>query len=210
MPRLVLAIALLVVVGPASAQEAPSVVLAQRRFEQGRQAYGAGDFALALEAFKAAASVMPVPELSYNIGRCLEQLGREEEAAAHYRDFLRARPESDAGREVQARLDAIVARHPRASRRRAYAAPITVGGAALAVAVVATGLVASVAPALSDLKATGCDEPCDAVDRLKARAYAGYVLFGVAGAAAAVDVALWVLAARRPSVRAALVRLGTF
>lgn len=89
---------------------------------------------------------------------------------------------------------------PAEAKRRSLVAPLVVGALALAAAAAGTGLVLSVAPdynALADGPGR-CARPCDAslVEPLKTRAYVGYALWGVAGAAVAADVALWVLALR--------------
>ncbi|MSP61802.1 MAG: hypothetical protein EXR72_16005 [Myxococcales bacterium] len=85
-----------------------------------------------------------------------------------------------------------------------YVVPLVVGVAALAIAAAGTALVLTVRPQYDDLAsgANRCARPCDPslYSGLEARALAGYALWGVAGAAAAVDVVLWVLAPRRRTV----------
>ena len=92
------------------------------------------------------------------------------------------------------------------SSRRRFLAPGIVAGGALVLAVVGAGLVGSVKVDYDRLASgPGTCRPCsdDQVGPLKARAYAGYALFAVAGAAAIIDVVLWVRAARHPAARGA-------
>jgi hypothetical protein len=61
---------------------------------------------------------------------------------------------------------------------------------------IGASLVGTVATDLNQLKQAGCARPCREIDDLKARANAGYALFAFAGAAAMVDIVLWVVASR--------------
>jgi tetratricopeptide (TPR) repeat protein len=67
-------------------------------FQRGRARYQAGEYALALEAFKLAREEFPAPDLWVNIAQCLRKLDRPEEAVLAYHQFLRS---SDAPRELR-------------------------------------------------------------------------------------------------------------
>ena len=89
---------------------------------------------------------------------------------------------------------------PKQGHSPSLVAPLVVGALALVAAAAGTALVVTVAPDYNAL-ASGpgrCQRPCDPslIDPLKTRADLGYALFGLAGAAAATDVVLWVLALR--------------
>jgi len=61
---------------------------ARQWFDRGQDAFAAGDFAAALEAFKKAHSLMPMPEFVFNQGSALEQLGRTAAAAKAFEHYL--------------------------------------------------------------------------------------------------------------------------
>lgn len=255
----------------------PDLEIAHRRFERGRAAYEANDYAAALQEFEAVRVVKPSPALDWNIGRCLDRLERFAEAVAAYERYLAATPNEPDAPEVRARVAtlkqrlanlpakpsapapapvappaaapspaaaapsspspglgtevfivgrivsapgapaprpgaaspadagsaAVVPPAPRPAGG-SWTAPIAVGGASLALAITGTLLVATVAPDYDRLLAKWNAEPSAELraqaEPLKARAWSGYALLGVAGAAAAIDVALWVIAARQRRV----------
>jgi hypothetical protein len=88
---------------------------------------------------------------------------------------------------------------PPPSRAR-WAAPGAVLGGATVLAVVGAGLLGSVKVDFDRLASgpSSC-RPCseDQISSLRTRADAGYALLAIAGAAAIVDIVLWVRAARR-------------
>jgi tetratricopeptide (TPR) repeat protein len=248
----------------------PDTEIARRHFQRGLESYEALDYERALAEFRRAQRARPLPELDFNIARCLDRLERWEDAIAAYKRYvlrapnradaaeafervrtLRARLSErapDAGRapDVRARRDpppaavdadesaananaststnastnasanatspgrapapalapapapALVAPAPRDTQAPGLAAPIAVGVAAFAVAAAGAGLLGSVAADYPSLE-TGCSaRPCTSSDwsSAEARAYAGYAALGLAGAAAIVDVILWVRYAR--------------
>jgi tetratricopeptide (TPR) repeat protein len=56
--------------------------------EDGSQLYAAGKYADALRAFQRAYSLVPEPNLLFNIAGCLERLGQRTQAVEYYRWFL--------------------------------------------------------------------------------------------------------------------------
>jgi tetratricopeptide (TPR) repeat protein len=67
-------------------------------FQRGRARYQAGEYALALEAFRLAREEYPAPDLWVNIAQCLRKLDRPEEAVLAYHRFLKT---SDAPRPLR-------------------------------------------------------------------------------------------------------------
>jgi tetratricopeptide (TPR) repeat protein len=63
---------------------------ARELFALGRKAYADGDYAGALRLFTDAQHAAARPEVLYDIGSCLEKMGRREEAAAIYEDYVRS------------------------------------------------------------------------------------------------------------------------
>jgi tetratricopeptide (TPR) repeat protein len=63
--------------------------LAKARYEQGVEAYNAGQFANAVEHFLAADRLVPSAALSFNVARAYEQLAQPALALRYYRDYLR-------------------------------------------------------------------------------------------------------------------------
>jgi len=97
---------------------------------------------------------------------------------------------------------------PAPARRSPWLAPGLVLGLTVALAVTGAALVGSVQPEYDTLMTTSPADPDygSRIDALESRANAGYAMFGLAGAAAAVDVVLWAVAARhRGAARAMLV-----
>jgi tetratricopeptide (TPR) repeat protein len=123
-----LAVALaLVHPSPASAQRpedasAPADTEQEARalFEAGRIAYENGRFADALPSFTRAFELTGRPALIFNIGQCLDRLGRSAEAADAYRRFLTAVPDAPNRNFLEGRLAILDAEAARATR----AAPV--------------------------------------------------------------------------------------
>jgi tetratricopeptide (TPR) repeat protein len=206
-----IALALALASGSARAIEDPDTEIARRHFEAGRDHYEAGDYQSALKEFEAARAARPLAAFDFNIGRCYDRLERPADAVAAYERYLAAAPDAPDAAEVRERIGVLKRRiavespppppptpPPPPSRKRLIA-PIAVGGAAVVVAAVGAGLLGSVKVDFDEL-ASGPNScrPCSdtQISPLEARANAGYVLLGTAGALAVVDVVLWVRAVR--------------
>jgi tetratricopeptide (TPR) repeat protein len=75
------------------AGEAPSgtskdIVEARRLFQEGKAFFDRGDYPQALDRFVAAQHFAPQPAMLYDIGRTLELMGRNGEAADVYEHYL--------------------------------------------------------------------------------------------------------------------------
>jgi tetratricopeptide (TPR) repeat protein len=169
----------------------PDTEIAQRHLKAGQARYEEHDYAAALAEFEAAQRSYPRPEFIFNIARCLDRLERFAPAVREYERYLADRPDDKVTRErvrqLQGRLEAEAPR-----RRRFPAAALGVGVTALAFAIVGTGLVASVAPDYRSVQAN-CPPSCPSSrwSYLRTRADVGYAAWGVAGAFAVADIALW-------------------
>ncbi|GAB4204755.1 MAG: hypothetical protein OHK0013_19950 [Sandaracinaceae bacterium] len=110
--RLIGAIGLFVIVGAAArgrAQERAAEAVspdeeARRVFAQGRDAYAAGDYEAALNAFRDAYALSHRPELQFNIGQAADRLRRDREARDAFEAYLAAVPFAANRVEVEARL----------------------------------------------------------------------------------------------------------
>jgi hypothetical protein len=202
---------------PALAEDPPS----KQHFDAGAAAYDAGRYADAAWEFEAAREITPSPELDFNVGRARDRMGDARGAVEAYGRYLAARPKADDAEEVRARVaalraelakkeptpvlvvnpsttqappQAIAVRHHGVDHLRTAA--WAVGGVALGLVAAGAGLVGS---AHADYGALACAPDCmpAAWDGIRGREYAGAALLGVAGAALAADVALWVTSARR-------------
>jgi hypothetical protein len=67
----------------------PQVAEARDEFTAGMRAFDAGDYAAAIEKFRAANDTMHRPEILYNMAVCQERLGRLDAALGSYRIYLR-------------------------------------------------------------------------------------------------------------------------
>jgi tetratricopeptide (TPR) repeat protein len=104
--------------GAAGAEAAPSSPtlgpdappIAEQRYQDGRRAYTEGHLEDAALAFRSALDVYPdSPKLAYNLGRCLERLGRLEEAAAAYRVYVALAPTAEDAPSVSRLADSLEA-----------------------------------------------------------------------------------------------------
>jgi tetratricopeptide (TPR) repeat protein len=104
--RALLVLALVLGVTPAWAASEISAE-AQRRarihYNQGKAAFEFGKFQEALEHYKTAYRIAPLPGLLFNIGQCHRNLDNPEQAIFAFRLYLRKRPEA-ANREAVLRL----------------------------------------------------------------------------------------------------------
>jgi tetratricopeptide (TPR) repeat protein len=101
---------------PSSAPAQDGAMLAAKKhFEAGRAAYDVGNYARAVEEFKAAEALKPAPTLSYNIGLANEKLLRPRAAIRYYRHYLEALPKAPNHVEVEqsiARLEKQLSAQP--------------------------------------------------------------------------------------------------
>src|SRR5689334_16267645 len=68
---------------------------------EGMSAYRTGDHARALERFQGAYTLVPAPELLFNLGQCYRQLKREEAARAVFGAYLKARPNAPERAQIE-------------------------------------------------------------------------------------------------------------
>ncbi|MSP61520.1 MAG: hypothetical protein EXR72_14510 [Myxococcales bacterium] len=194
----------------------PDREAARRHFQAGSLLFDQGRYADAIAEFEVARGLVNLPAFDYNIARGHEYLEHWDRAADAYERFLAASPGDPDALQLRARVGALRLRAgPRAPATVAVPAPavvvpgevgrslrvpaLAVGIFALASAAVGTALVGSVSGDFS-AKQTECEfRRCVPSDwaNLERRANAGYSLWVVAGVVAVVDVALWVIDARR-------------
>lgn len=84
---------------------------ARAQFQRGQRAYSEGRYSDALQAFRAAHALQPLPALEFNIARCHEQLGQLAEAIAAYRRFIARSPAGAATDQALERVKQLEARH---------------------------------------------------------------------------------------------------
>jgi hypothetical protein len=80
---------------------------AKTYFIEGSDAFAEGDYRMAIEEFRLAFEIVKSPEIVYNIGRCYEALGEDEEAVYHYEMYMRFYPESEDAQDVRHRINMI-------------------------------------------------------------------------------------------------------
>lgn len=88
----------------AAAVSAGDLQKAKEFFGAGQKLYKTGEYTKALNKFEEAYAVRPHPAISYNIGKCYEQLGENGKAMRAFRDYLRMQPEA---KDKESVLDAI-------------------------------------------------------------------------------------------------------
>jgi len=182
---------------------------AKKFFMRGQDLYQEGKYEAAWIEFSSAYEIAPLPDLVFNMARCEVRMNRIKDAIGHYREFLRMRPddpESDRIRDEIVRLEQQLGRAneqpaaapppslppppPSAPRRFPIASAILGGGAVLFVILggASTGVATS---RFHDLETT-CKPACtdDQVQTVRTPLNAGYALFGLAAAAAAVGAVM--------------------
>lgn len=109
-----LSLTLLLLSSVASAQPTmdPDTEVARREYGAGAALYESGKYELALEKFRAAEKIDPSPDFDYNIARCLDRLGRWQEAADSYERFVQARPDAPETAGLRERIRVLRARAP--------------------------------------------------------------------------------------------------
>ncbi len=80
---------------------------AQRLYSEGTKAYNLGDFAKAIENYKAAYNVLPEPVFLYNIAQSYRLANDLPQAVFFYKSFLRNMPDAPNRAEVEARVKEI-------------------------------------------------------------------------------------------------------
>ena len=97
--------------------EDPDVSAARGHFKKGATAYEKEDFAGAIAEFEAGRVIKPAPAFDWNIGRCLDRLGRYPEAVAAYRRYLSSGPPADEDSTRRSRRRSISGRGARSPSR---------------------------------------------------------------------------------------------
>ena len=95
--RALLTVALLLGASPAWAEgeiTAEAQARARMHFQQGKAAFELGNFQEALDQYKTAYRIAPLPGFLFNIGQCHRNLKNYEKAIFAFRSYLRKRPEA--------------------------------------------------------------------------------------------------------------------
>ena len=184
---------------PARAVEQdPDDEIARRHFKLGTSAYEAHDYPRALVEFEVARKLRPLPELDYDIARCLDRMERVPEAIDAYERFLSRSPPGEA---AQARERVALLRErigmpglPDAAAsgsRRVTVALVTVGLLGAASLVGGAGLLGSTAAQFHSLEGS-CAPTCDRASwsGLPARRDAGVALLAIGGVALGAELVL--------------------
>lgn len=74
-------------------------------FKEGSRAYERGDYEGAIDWFRKSFELVRSPELVYNIGRCYEELKKNEDAIYHYEMYVRFYPTSEESEEARHRIN---------------------------------------------------------------------------------------------------------
>ena len=85
----------------------PDVAIARARFARGIGLYDSADYNGALSELEGAYAASPVTPVLFNIGACLEKLGRGEEAIDVYERFIEATPPGPRVDDARGRIDRI-------------------------------------------------------------------------------------------------------
>ncbi|MBI5479772.1 MAG: tetratricopeptide repeat protein, partial [Deltaproteobacteria bacterium] len=92
MRPLTLGVLALLLFAPATARGDRATTEAKAHFEQGNARYNLGEYREALEAYRRAYRVKPLPGFLFNVAQCHRNLGEYEEAISFYERYLEAAP----------------------------------------------------------------------------------------------------------------------
>jgi tetratricopeptide (TPR) repeat protein len=103
---IVLAIALGLSLSSAQAQQSTTPTeVAKERFQAGSKFFVAGDYALAIEEFKAARLLVKRPSILFNIAQCYRNLLRPDKAIDYYLQYLKEWGAENPGKEIPHRAE---------------------------------------------------------------------------------------------------------
>lgn len=99
----------LIVSAPSALADPTSVVEADREwansyYEKGMDAFRAGRYREAINAFREADRIAPSPALSFDVALAHEQLGEVARALEHYREYLRRAPDASERTRIEERI----------------------------------------------------------------------------------------------------------
>jgi tetratricopeptide (TPR) repeat protein len=186
----------------------PDTQAAQRHFERGRALYEEGRYDDAIAELDIARKLKPLPDVLLNIARTEERRENWAAAADAYQQYLQERPDAPDAAELQKRIGVLRARNattrtapppPPPRKSPLHTAALSVLAGTVMLAGIGGVLVGTVDGGFQDLQRTCTFKQCGPSDwaSLQARAYAGYALLGIAGAAAVSDAVLWWIDFRR-------------
>jgi tetratricopeptide (TPR) repeat protein len=201
--------------------------------ETGSALYAAGDHAGALSAFLRAYTLVPEPNLLFNIAGCHERLGQRTQAIEYYRWFLGVATANPDGRRraisALSRLEAEpaqpappVQRAPEANESSSAAWPLATLGAGILFAGLGAGLYldgahdhneVTSAPGFGDASGSSTMTEVEAhrlIESGDTKKWVGAIGFGLGGALIATHVALnlWRSSAREAEATSAELRLS--
>ena len=79
--------------------------LAKKYFTLGEELYNRADYEGALKQFQQAYGYSKKPALLYNMARCYESLGREDEAIKNFEAYVASKPGEEVERQVRSRVE---------------------------------------------------------------------------------------------------------
>jgi tetratricopeptide (TPR) repeat protein len=92
---------------------------AKRHFEKGEKLFALGQFAEALDEYKAAYEAKPIPAFLFNVGQCYRNLGDFESAIFSYKKYLQLAPDAANRSQVEKLIDELEAKQEAEQERQA-------------------------------------------------------------------------------------------
>jgi tetratricopeptide (TPR) repeat protein len=174
-------------------------------FANGQALYAQGRYEAAWLEFSSAYQMVQLPDLLFNMARCEAKLGRNADAAKHYREFLKQSPSDPEAPKIEAEIARLEGRSPEPVAPAPVAPPppppapvepparriplitTVAGGTAVVLLIAGAATLGYVGGQYNDLKAR-CNEMCNPTEwtGLRSASYAGYALLGLSAAAVAV------------------------
>src|SRR5450631_1519410 len=96
--------ALAVLASPTARADEASSDAAKVHFQSGALHYKQGQYAMAIEEFKAADRLRPSPVLSYNIAQCYEKMADLSKARSYYQEYLQRSPQASDRTAIEATI----------------------------------------------------------------------------------------------------------
>jgi tetratricopeptide (TPR) repeat protein len=118
LPRLLLALFVLVLAARGAAADDAATRTAKRHFERGQKLYAATKFREALDEYQQAFDARPLPDFLFNIGQCYRNLGDFDSAIFSYKKYLDAAPDAPNRPQVEQLITELQTRKDQEDARR--------------------------------------------------------------------------------------------
>jgi len=117
-PRLVLALCVLMLTARVASADDPALRAAKRHFERGEKLYALTKFSEALDEYQLAFDAKPIADFLFNIGQCYRNLADYDSAIFSYKKYLKLAPNAPNREKVEQLITDLEAQREHSDTRR--------------------------------------------------------------------------------------------